>query len=371
MFPMLQKYEYDKDLIWAAERHYNFLKEVLSEFRGLPGETYIRKILETFKVTGSPIFVNLDHNIAGKPLDEAKRVFHELETIVRSTAGYVFGYKMNFQSLLTCLIYGDTDFVERFKEIYSSECKRKFGIKLTPVIWLDQKLGDIPNTNFQAADILFKMGFDAIHVLPLIGPDSVAAVQLAAMSNANRGVIHVINMTHLGYKYVKDVYLKGDETIQKLRKNCLGELRTDIRIKDRVQKVQIKATGSIEPANRPFEIYKGYTECYKKKCLVISVGVGPQGALPGCALYAGASCEGIGRFIFKSRTEIETPQKMAKKAELSRYCALLALASRYSGKPYPLKEILQVLKEFNPQISEEIKLDLQKIYEKIRETGLF
>jgi len=109
-------------------------------------------------VTGSPIFVNLDHNVAEKRLDDAEEIVKELELIVEYTAEHVSGYKLNFQSLLTFLIAKRLNFAQDIRAIYKAETV------VEPVVWLDQKLGDIPNTNFQAADIIYKSGFDAVHV---------------------------------------------------------------------------------------------------------------------------------------------------------------------------------------------------------------
>lgn len=109
-------------------------------------------------MTGSPIFVNLDHNVAEKRLDDAEEIVKELELIVEYTAEHVSGYKLNFQSLLTFLIAKRLNFAQDIRAIYKAETV------VEPVVWLDQKLGDIPNTNFQAADIIYKSGFDAVHV---------------------------------------------------------------------------------------------------------------------------------------------------------------------------------------------------------------
>ena len=192
------------------------------------------------------------------------------------------------------------------KEIY----KAKTGVE--PVVWLDQKLGDIPNTNFQAADILYKLGFDAVHVLPLIGPDCAGALQIAAERNDRAGVIHVINMTHDGYKEAKKDYFK-DVVIDKLRERTLGTYTYPVKIGKETITTKIRAIGTIEPANRPYELFEGYKRIYNDKIMIISIGIGTQGALPGSALYAGATCEGIGRFIFNGVNGIDSPENITKK----------------------------------------------------------
>ncbi|RJS81439.1 hypothetical protein CW713_06280, partial [Methanophagales archaeon] len=162
------------ELIKAAEDHLGkTLTPIKKNIAESVGEKFVNKFIDCFNVTGSPIFINLDHNISEKQLEKSEIIVKELEMIVESTAGHVSGYKMNFQSLLTFLIAKRPGFVQEVKEIFKAKTN------VEPVVWLDQKLGDIPSTNFQAADILYKLGFDAVHVLPQIGPDSVGAVQLA------------------------------------------------------------------------------------------------------------------------------------------------------------------------------------------------
>ena len=82
---------------------------------------------------------------------------------------------------------------------------------------------------------------------------------------------------------------------------------------------------------------------YNDKIMIISIGIGTQGALPGSALYAGATCEGIGRFIFNGFNGVDSPENITKKADLANQSALLALASRYTNGPYPLEKLIFLL----------------------------
>jgi orotidine-5'-phosphate decarboxylase len=357
-FKILQKSEREdvNELINAAESHLTkTLIPIQENTKGTGGENFLKKFIKSYKATGSPIFVNLDHNLAEKRLDDAEKIVKELELIVESTAEHVSGYKLNFQSLLTFLIAKRLNFVQEIKDIV----KAKTGVE--PVVWLDQKLGDIPNTNFQAADILYKLGFDAVHVLPLIGPDCAGALQIAAERNDMAGVIHVINMTHDGYKEAKQDYFKAD-VMDKLRERTLGTYTYPVKTGKETTQIKIRAIGTIEPANRPYELFDGYKRIYNDKIMILSIGIGTQGALPGSALYAGATCEGIGRFIFNADTGIDNAGNMAKKAELCTQSALLALSARYSNEPYPLENIKGILKEFNPEISESTREGLNRVY---------
>jgi len=341
----------------ASLEHLNkTLLPIKENIAGSVGEKFLDTFINCFKVTGSPIVINLDHNVSERPLDESERIVKELEEIVDSTAEHVSGYKMNFQSLLSVLIAKRPNFVHDVKAISKAKTN------VAPVVWLDQKLGDIPNTNFQAADILYKMGFDAVHALPQIGSDCVGAVQLASERNGMAGVVHVINMTHNGYNDVKKDYFKGDSVFDKMRERTLGNYTYPVKVGRVTTNVKIRAIGTVEPANRPYELFDAYRRIYKNNIMIISIGIGPQGALPGSALYAGATCEGIGRFIFSGEEGIENVENIGEKAKLCKQCALLALSAKYSNEPYPLNEILDILSDFNPEISEKTKEDLNIIF---------
>jgi orotidine-5'-phosphate decarboxylase len=367
-FKILRKTQLENTdaLVGAARDHLQMtLEPIRQNVIGVAGERFLAKFIESFSQTGSPIVVNLDHNVSGRSLKESDKVLHDLDMIVRSTAGYVSGYKMNFQSMLTFLIAKYPEFVHEIRKTFAEVCLQRYGFAVEPVIWLDQKLGDIPSTNFQSADILFKLGFDALHALPQIGPDSVGAVQLAAERNALAGVIHVVNMTHEGYREVKQHYFKGEEgreTIDRLRELCLGKFTYPVNIgKDRFN-VRLRAIGTIEPANRPWELFEGYRRIYKNDLMIISIGIGPQGALPGSALYSGATLEGIGRFIYQGKEGLDDIKNIEKKASLCNQCALIALSAKYSKKSYPVEEIMSNLKEFSPELSSETEEGLAKVF---------
>ena len=348
-FDLLLKNEDSHTYLTSAEKHLkNVLIPIQKSFHSLTGENFIKKLIICFKKTGSPIFVNLDYNISEKNLNKSEKILEEMEIIVKSTASHVLGYKFNFQSMLTFLIAKRPKFVFEIKKYIKSL------IGIEPLVWLDQKLGDIPNTNYQAADILYKLGFDAVHSLPIIGLDSSGAVQIAAERNEKKGVIHVINMTHKGYKDVKTTILHP-HALNRLRRYAIGNKEYPVQIGKKELNVKIRAVGTIEPANRPYEIFCAKRDIYKNKILIFSIGIGIQGALPGCALYGGASAEGIGRFIFQGENGIDSESRMTEKAELCKKTALIALFSKYNNEQYPLNEIQSILKKYNPQISDETK----------------
>ncbi len=349
LFTILIRSSEDPLLISAASEHLEQCLKIKRNYHGTTGKEFINKWIEGFKKTGSPICVNLDSNISNKDLNSAESVVKEMEKIIEATAGHVTGYKMNFQSMLTFLIAKRIDFVSEIREIYKSSCIKKFGVDIEPVVWLDQKLGDIPNTNYQSADILYKLGFDAVHGHPLLGPDSMAGIHKAAEENGNKGVVYVVNMTHDGFnQIVKRKYLRP-ETIDILREQV---------IKDRV-------VGTIEPANRPSEIFDSYNRIYHDNLMIISIGIGVQGALPGSALYAGATCEGIGRFILEGMDDPKPEISVERRAKLCKESSLLAILARKNKKAYPLDLIKSKLSEYSPNINKQTKFELDEIYKKL------
>ena len=94
--------------------------------------------------------------------------------------------------------------------------------------------------------------------MPQIGQDVSGALQKAAGEMDNRGTVHVINLTHPGYNGVKLDYHKDPVgTINLMRQRALGS-DTDVEIGKNTFPVHLRATGTIEPANRPDEIYRGW-----------------------------------------------------------------------------------------------------------------
>jgi len=373
---ILRQLESDwKNFLNSIESYQREISGIQENLRGEAGENFLGQWLNVFNLTGSPTVVNLDHNASSsRNLDEmirdSKRIVKGMKTIVKASCGHVSGYKMNEQSMLTFLIAGKPKFVNETKTIFRDECERRFQVSIDPVDWTDEKLRDIPSTTYQTARIIYTLGYDAIHCMPQLGPDVAGALQLAAKEKGDRGVVHVINMTHDGYDFVKENYFKeGEGTVDLIRKNALGNLEADVRIsRSEKPKVRIRATATIEPANKPYELFQS-KEKYEGKLAIISIGIGPdQGAWPGSAVYAGAHIEGVGRFVFENNNkELDNPENIAKKARACKRSALRALKARFEKEPYPFDEIGSELGEFIFPMSETTKKGLELIYEKRRD----
>jgi len=371
-YSILKQLESDyKDFLSPLKIYKQELLTIQKSLKGIAGENFLRQWLNAFSSTGSPIVINLDYNASdSKDLDEmirdSKNKVREMKKIVKTTVGHVSGYKMNEQSMLTFLIAGEPNFVNEAKMIYNDECFLKFHFPIEPILWTDEKLRDIPSTTYQTAKIIYNLGYDAVHCMPQIGPDVAGAAQVAAQEKGGKGVIHVINMTHDGYNYVKENYFKDSEkTVDLLRKNALGNLETKVNISRKEKpEIKIKATGTIEPANRPYELFQS-KEKYEGKLAIISIGIGPdQGAWPGSALYAGAHIEGVGRFAYENdNKELDKLENIAKKARACKISAIKALAARFEGKPYPFDDIRKELGEFIFPLDDITKKGLELTYE--------
>ena len=371
-FEILRQLEPDyKDFLPSLESYQREVSGIQENLRGVTGEKFLGQWSNAFGITGSPIVVNLDHNASSaKSLDDmirdSKNKVGEMKEIVKSTVGNVSGYKMNEQSMLTFLVAGEPHFLNDVRKIFEDECERKFQVCVDPILWTDEKLRDIPSTTYQTAKIIYNLGYDAIHCMPQLGPDVAGALQLAAEEKGGKGVIHVINLTNDGYNYVKENYFKdGEKTVDLMRKNSLGDLETEVKIRrGENPKVKIRATGTIEPANRPYELFQSKGK-YENKLGIISIGIGPdQGAWPGSALYAGAHIEGIGRFVYEDDNKrMDAPENISKKAVACKRSALRALKARYEGNPYPFEEIKGELGEFFFPLSNVARKQLELVYE--------
>jgi orotidine-5'-phosphate decarboxylase len=370
---VLRQLESDwKEFLNPLENYQQEISNIQGSFKEVTGENFLTLWSNIFNLTGSPIVVNLDHNASGSKnlsemIETSKKIVGEMKDIVKATSGHVSGYKMNEQSMLTFLLAGEPKFVDETKAIFREECERRFQTPFDPIFWTDEKLRDIPSTTYQTARIIYTLGYDAVHCMPQLGPDVAGAAQVAAKEKGSKGIIHVTNMTHDGYKYVKENYFKdGEKTVDLLRKNALGELETEVKIRrGENPKVKIRATGTIEPANRPYELFQS-KEKYEDKLVIISIGIGPdQGAWPGSALYAGAHIEGVGRFIYENdNKELDSSENIAKKARACKRSALKALEAKFERKPYPFDDVKQELGEFAFPLSEETRRGLELIYEK-------
>jgi len=154
-----------------------------------------------------------------------------------------------------------------------------------PVI-ADFKIADVPHISRKISHLAYDAGADAVIVHAFVGRDSMEAVVEVAEEKGDRGVIVVPNMSHPG----AEAFIEpASERMAKLA-------------------VDIGATGVIGPATRPDEVRK-LRSWVGERLLILTPGVGAQGAMPGEAIKNGADFEIVGRAIYES----EEPGKVAKR----------------------------------------------------------
>lgn len=153
---------------------------------------------------------------------------------------------------------------------------KKFNI---PVI-ADFKISDIPNTNETLAKNAKNAGFDAVTVHAFPGTDSVKAVSCIM------DVILVVSMSHEG---AKQFMTKNIENFCEVAK-------------------ELEINSIVAPATRVEEI-KAIRKILKS-ALILSPGVGAQGASAGDAVKAGADFEMVGRSLY-----VDNPRKKAEEMQ--------------------------------------------------------
>lgn len=162
----------------------------------------------------------------------------------------------------------------------------------------DIKLNDIGNTNRVATDILWNMGFDAVIVNPIMGPDSLRTLVHSAHKN-EKGVITLCHMSAPEAKTSYEMQV------------CAGQ-NSDVPAK-RMHEIFLqwaldsKADGIIVGATFPQIIRDCATNIAGQKeagsdavPYIMSPGVGAQGAEAADAIRSGSDYVIVGRSIIQS-----------------------------------------------------------------------
>ncbi len=147
----------------------------------------------------------------------------------------------------------------------------------------DGKLADVGHIEAIVAQRVFDAGFDALIFHPFVGFEG-AATELAKRKG-NRGLLAVCSMSHPGSAEFLNLH-----TQELMRKSW-----------------EAGVDGFILPAQKPELISRARSEY--PEVLILSPGVGAQGAEPGSAVAVGADFEIVGRRILLS----EEPEKEAER----------------------------------------------------------
>jgi len=149
------------------------------------------------------------------------------------------------------------------------------------------KVADIPKMSGEIMEVAMDAGADGITVHGMFGRDTIKAC-IDVANPRGVGVFVVTEMSHPG---ALEFNQPVGEKIAKMARD-LG------------------ASGIVAPATRPARV-KRYREIIGNNMLIISPGIGPQGANLGDAIKAGANFEIIGRLIYNSPDPAEAARKIS------------------------------------------------------------
>ncbi len=161
----------------------------------------------------------------------------------------------------------------------------------------DVKLNDISATNRNTTEILWKLGFDAVIVNPIMGQSSLRNI----ISSAHKNEKGVITLCHMSAPEAKLTY-EMNVNLPTKKQIKLYQLFLD-------WAVSLKADGIIAGATFP-KIIKYCKQNTGKDLAIYSPGVGTQGGKIKEVLSAGSDFLIVGRAILNSKNPIETAKKL-------------------------------------------------------------
>jgi len=142
---------------------------------------------------------------------------------------------------------------------------------------VDAKLADVSHVNAMISDMLFGAGFDAIISHGFIGYEGGLDGAVEVARRLDGGILVLVSMSHKASDRMIDRFLP-----EIVREALLAE-----------------PDGLIAPATRP-DVIRKVRAMVPEGMLILSPGVGAQGAPVGSALRAGADLEIVGRGIYAS-----------------------------------------------------------------------
>lgn len=238
------------------------------------------RIKQTAKKKGKVILAN-DYNKFSTKLQSIT-----LKNIT-TLHNYLCGIKLNFHVLLPLGI----------KEISKiNHHAHRYGLQSIA----DIKLNDITNTNKIAVETLWKMGFDAVIVNPIMGKDSLKQLT-KIVHEKNKGIITLCHMSAPEAKLSYEMNVKAEKTKKQTK---LYQLFLKWSISH-------KADGIIVGATFP-EIIKFCKSNIKNSMNIYSPGIGVQGGKVKQVLSSGTDFLIIGRAILNAKNPINEAKKFQK-----------------------------------------------------------
>ena len=194
---------------------------------------------------------------------------------------YLCGIKLNFHLLLPL---GSKEIIK------INKIAHKFGL----VSIADIKLNDIGNTNENAIEILWKLGFDAVIVNPIMGKSSLKKI-IHSAHKKNKGVITLCHMSAPEARLSYEMNLKSGQ-------KKLYEVFLDWAVSE-------KADGIIAGATFP-KIIKQCKKKTKNNLSIYSPGIGTQGGKIKTVLNAGTDFFIVGRSILNAKNPVSIAKQL-------------------------------------------------------------
>lgn len=145
----------------------------------------------------------------------------------------------------------------------------------------DAKLADVSHVNAMTSEILFKSGFDAVISHGVIGYEGGLDGVKEVAKKLGKGLLVLVSMSHKGSERIID--------------RAMPEIIEEA--------LSAEPDGIIAPATRPSMVAE-VRKRIPRGMLIISPGVGAQGAPFGSAIRAGADYEIVGRTIYGSQDPV-------------------------------------------------------------------
>ena len=235
--------------------------------------TFQTRLSKISKTNGKIILAN-DYDLS------TKNVKTKTLSNIQKLHPFICGLKLNFHLLLP--LSG--------KEILKiNTLAHEFGLQTIA----DIKLNDIGNTNRVTSENLWKLGFDAVIVNPIMGLDSLKNL----VKFAHREDKGVITLCHMSAPEAK---LSYDMEIKMKKKQQLYQLFLDWALTSKVDGIVVGATFP--------KIIQYCANKIGKKLSIFSPGVGVQGGNPKTVLSSGTNYLIVGRTILNA----EEPTVVAK-----------------------------------------------------------
>lgn len=228
----------------------------------------VNRMLQRSKETFSRIIFAFD-------LDSAEE-YEKGKNLINLIEPYLVGVKFGYPTILS---FG----LERVKEMVF--LLRERGL----VSIADAKIADVSHTNSKIARILFRSGFDAVIAHGFMGFKGSLDGLSKTAKEENKALFVLATMSNEGASVIMDKVIE-----QIISESMLAD-----------------PDGFIVPATRPAMIRKVKELLpISNELILLSPGVGAQGAPYGSAIANGAHFEIIGRSIYESEKPLEEVKKI-------------------------------------------------------------